>query len=114
MSMDVAFARVAAIAASINLPGLETATSYGTPSLKVRGKFMARMFDDTTLVVRVPRAEKAFLMEADPQTFFETDHYRGYDAFLVRLDVADDATIAGRLECAWRMQAPARLVAGRK
>ena len=114
MGMDAAFARVAAIAASIGLPGVETGSSYGTPSLKVRGKFMARMYDDTTLVVRVPRAEKAFLMEADPRIFFETDHYKGYDAFLVRLDCADDATIAGRLECAWRMQAPARLVAARK
>ena len=105
-----AFARVLAIAASTGLPGIEAGSSYGTPSLHVRGKFLARIKDADTLVVRCPVEEKHFLMEADPAVFFETDHYRGYPAFLVRLSAADDATIAGRLERAWRMQAPKKLV----
>jgi hypothetical protein len=50
-------------------------------------------------------------MQADPAIFFETDHYTGYPAVLLRLHAADDATIAGRLEAAWRMQAPKRLQA---
>jgi hypothetical protein len=114
--MQAAFARVVAIAASTGLPEIEAGTSYGTPSLKVRGKFMARMKDADTLVVRCPLEEKAFLMSADPDVFFETDHYKGYDAVLVRLSAADDATIAGRIAQAWRMQAPRRLVTekGRK
>jgi hypothetical protein len=107
---DAAFARVLAIAASTGLPGIEAGRSYGTPSLNVRGKFMARIKDADTLVVRCPVEEKHFLMEADPAVFFETDHYKGYPAFLVRLGAADDATIAGRLERAWRMQAPKKLV----
>ena len=107
---DAAFARVLVIAASTGLPGIEAGSSYGTPSLNVRGKFLARMKDADTLVVRCPVEEKHFLMEADPAVFFETDHYRGYPAFLVRLSAADDATIAGRLERAWRMQAPKKLV----
>jgi hypothetical protein len=108
--VDAAFARVRAIAASTGLPGVEAGRSYGTPSLNVRGKFMARIKDADTLVVRCPVDEKHFLMEADPAVFFETDHYKGYPAFLVRLSAADDATIAGRLERAWRMQAPKKLV----
>ena len=107
---DAAFARVLAIAASTGLPGIEAGRSYGTPSVNVRGKFMARIKDADTLVVRCPVEEKHFLMEADPAVFFETDHYKGYPAFLVRLGAADDATIAGRLERAWRMQAPKKLV----
>jgi hypothetical protein len=107
---DAAFARVLAIAASTGLPGIEAGSSYGTPSLNVRGKFLARIKDADTLVVRCPVEEKQFLMEADPAVFFETDHYKGYPAFLVRLSAADDATIAGRLEWAWRMQAPKKLV----
>ena len=106
--MERAFARVLAIAASTNLPGIEAGTSYGTPSLKVAGKFMARLRDADTLVVRCPLAEKAFLLEAAPDLFYETDHYKGYDAILLRLDVADDTTITGRIEVAWRMQAPKR------
>jgi hypothetical protein len=109
--MDAAFARVRQIAASTGLPAIEVGTSYGTPSLHVRGKFLARMKDDDTLVVRCPLQEKAFLMSADPAVFFETDHYTGYPAVLVRLSAADDAAIAGRLEQAWRMQAGKRAVA---
>ena len=72
---------------------------------------MARLRDAETLVVRCPLDEKSMLMEAEPAVFYETDHYRGYDAILVRLDAADDTTLRGRLERAWRMQAPARLIA---
>jgi hypothetical protein len=109
--MQTSFARVQAIAASTALPGIEAGTSYGTPGLKVAGKFLARMKDEETLVVRCPLEEKSFLMQADPAIFYETDHYTGYPAVLVRLDAADDAAIAGRLEAAWRMQAPKRLQA---
>jgi hypothetical protein len=109
--VEAAFARVKTIAASTGLPGIEATTSYGTPSLKVAGKFLVRMKDAETLVVRCPLEEKSFLMQADPAVFFETDHYTGYPAVLVHLGAADDATIAGRLEVAWRMQAPKRLQA---
>ncbi|HTZ70100.1 MAG TPA: MmcQ/YjbR family DNA-binding protein [Acetobacteraceae bacterium] len=109
MDIDKAFAHVRKIAESTGLPGFEISTSYGTPSLKVAGKFLARMKDAETLVVRCPLDEKAMLMEAAPDLFYETDHYRGYDALLVRLPAADNATIAARLTRAWEMQAPARL-----
>jgi hypothetical protein len=108
--MEAAFARVLAIAASTGLPEVEPGTSYGTPSLNVRGKFLARIKDADTLVVRCPLEEKTFLMAADPAVFFETDHYKGYPAVLVRLSQADNETIAGRLVQAWWMQAPKRLV----
>jgi len=94
--MQAAFARVKAIAASTGLPGIEASTSYGTPSLKVAGKFLARIKDAEILVVHCPLEEKSFLMQADPAVFFETDHYTGYPAVLVDLQAADDATIAGR------------------
>ena len=104
-------ARLLAIVADAALPGVEQSISYGTPSLKVRGKFMARLRDDETLVVKCPREEKSMLMEAAPEIFYETDHYKGHDSFLVRLAAADDRTLRGRLETAWRMQAPPRLLA---
>ncbi len=100
--------RIAALAA---WPGVAEATSYGTPSLTVGGKFMARLKDADTLVVRCPLGEKSFLMEAAPAVFFETPHYSGYPAVLVRLSAADDETLRGRLEVAWRMQATKRLIA---
>jgi hypothetical protein len=86
-------------------------TSYGTASLKVDGRFLARLRDADTLVVRCPLEEKAFLMEAEPAVYFETDHYKGHPAILVRLSAASDEALQGRLERAWRMQAGRRRIA---
>ncbi len=87
------------------MTGVERSVSYGTPSLKVRGKFMAREKDAVTLAIRCPLEEKAILIEAEPDFYFETDHYRGYDAMLIHMNVIDDARLTARLERAWLMQA---------
>jgi hypothetical protein len=100
MDMQAAMDRVADIAARTGIAGIERGTSYGTPALKLKGRFLCRMRDPDTLVVRCALEEKAFLMAADPAIFYETDHYRGYDAVLVRLGAADDATVEGRLRAA--------------
>jgi hypothetical protein len=51
------------VAMACDLPGVETSTSYGTPSLKVRKKFMARLREDDVLVlVQVDDIEQRMLM----------------------------------------------------
>jgi hypothetical protein len=50
-------------------------------------------------------------MQADPATFFTTDHYRGYPTVLVRLGSVRAADVRSVLEQAWRRSAPKRLVA---
>ena len=102
------FARVRAAAA--HLPEVEESTWYGTPSLKVRGKGFARVKDADTLVVLCPVEEKEMLMEVDPKVYFETDHYKGWPAVLVRLKAISAAQLRHRLEQAWRLKAPKRLV----
>lgn len=60
-------------------PGVEESTSYGTPALKVSGKLVARLWEDgETLVLKCDPNERDLLIETAPQTFFLTDHYRGY------------------------------------
>jgi hypothetical protein len=107
--LQSAFARVKAAASA--LPGIEDSTSYGTPALKVRGKLVARMKDADTLVVRCPIDDKEFLLAAGPRIYFETDHYKGWPAVLVRLNRIGEAELRLRLERAWRLQAPKRLIA---
>ena len=107
--LETAFARVRAAAA--HLPEVEEATSYGTPALKVRGKLFARLKDADTLVVHSAPDEKEMLMEVDPTIYFETDHYKGWHAVLVRLNKISTAKLRHRLEQAWRQKAPKRLVA---
>lgn len=103
------FARVRKAAA--HLPEVEAGTSYGTPALKVRGKLIARLKDADTLVVMCAMDEKEMLMAADPEVYFETDHYKGWPAVLVRLKRIGTDRLRHRLEQAWRLKAPKRLVA---
>ena len=70
----------------LSFPGVEEGPCYGTPGFRVRGKFLARLKEDgTTLVVKCGDEERDFRMEADPKTFFITDHYRGYPSVLAKL-----------------------------
>ena len=97
------------------LPGVEESTSYGTPSLKVAGKFLCRLKEDgDTLALRIGFEQREMLMETEPKTFFITDHYLNYPAILVRLPRIGAAKLAAILEEAWRFSAPARLQAARR
>ena len=72
------------------LPGVEESTAYGSPALKVHGKLLAcvpsnRSAEPGSLVVRVDFDDRDELLAADPDTYYVTDHYVGYNAVLVRL-----------------------------
>ena len=101
------------VATGVRFPGVEEGTSYGTPSLKVRGKFMARLrTNPDALVVRtIDLADRDALLKGDPDVFFITPHYEGYPAVLVRLEAVDPAMLAELIEDAWRLQAAKRVVA---
>src|SRR5207248_3717426 len=97
---------------ALALPGVEEGPCYGTPGFRVRGKFLARLWEDgETLVVKCGDDERDFRMQSDPETFFITDHYRGYPAVLVRLSTVNAEDLRDVLEQAWRFNAPKRLVA---
>lgn len=98
--------------AAEGLPEVEEGISYGTPSLKVRKKFLCRVKDADTAVVTCPLEEKEMLISDAPEIFFETDHYKGWPAILVRISHVSDEELRNRMRIAWRMQAPKRLVTG--
>ncbi len=93
------------------LPGVQARTSYGTPALFVGKKLLVRLKEDARdVVLRMSLEEKAFLIEADPDTFYETDHYKGWPAVLGRLDRLDTETIAVLLARQWRASATRTLL----
>lgn len=97
---------------ALALPGVGEGPCYGTRGFRVRGKFLARLWEDgETLVVKCGDEERDFRMRAAPRTFFITDHYRGYPTVLVRLARVRLADLREVLEEAWRRNAPKRLVA---
>jgi hypothetical protein len=104
------FERVVRCAA--HLPEVEQSTWYGTLSLKVKGKSFCRMKEkmEAVLVVMVPLGLKEALIEAEPDKYFETPHYTGWPAMLVRLGAVSDEELANRLECAWMEKAPKKLI----
>jgi hypothetical protein len=68
-------------------PDVEEGTSYGTPAFRCKKKLIARLHQDgKSLVLKVGDATRDHLLQADPDTFFVTDHYRGYPYVLAHLD----------------------------
>jgi hypothetical protein len=106
-SFAPALARLAA--AAQGLPEIELGTSYGTPALKVRKKMLCRIKDADTVVVMCPLEEKELLIEAAPEFYFETDHYRGWPTLLVRIHAVPLDELELRLRRAFAMQAPKSL-----
>jgi hypothetical protein len=89
------------------LPGVEESTAYGAPALKVHGKLLAcvpshRSAEPASLVVRVDFDERAELLAADPDTYYITDHYVGYNAVLVRLSRVDSDALRDLLGMAYK------------
>ena len=100
------------VALARELPGVEASTSYGRPAIKVGGKFMAGFnTDEKAFVLRLNNVEEQdFLIEMAPAIYYITDHYRGYPAVLARPTKMSKKEARGRLEQAWRKQAPKALV----
>jgi hypothetical protein len=95
---------------ALALPGVEERTSYGTPACFVGKALLVRLKENgTDVVLRMSLEEKAFLIEADPDTFYETDHYKGWPAVLARLDKLDEDTVQTLLLRQWRVAAPKKL-----
>ncbi len=105
-----AYERVLKLTAA--LPGIEHTRAYGTPCIKVLGKVMARLRSESEggLALRCDFPDRHMLMQADPRTFYVTDHYLNYPMVLINLEEVRWDAMPGLLETAWRLVAPRRLV----
>jgi hypothetical protein len=72
-------------------PDVEATTKYdGSPVLKCRGCFMAGMAGHAsaapdTLVVRIDREARGWLLDEAPERYYLTAHYAPHPVVLVRL-----------------------------
>lgn len=99
-----------AVVFALTLPETELSTSYGKPAVKVRGKaFMFTGREEGSFAASSPLPEKELLIETDPETFWETDHYRGWPAVLVRYRSADRERVESVIARAWWDKAPRAL-----
>ncbi len=75
---------------ALALPGVEEGMSYGTPAFRLKGKLIARLHQDgSSIMFKLGFEARDHLMQADPRTFFITEHYRNYPSVLARLDRLD-------------------------
>ncbi|HEX6746486.1 MAG TPA: MmcQ/YjbR family DNA-binding protein [Longimicrobium sp.] len=106
--MPVGFDQVREMAMA--LPGVTEGVAMGTPAFYVRKLFFMRLKEDgETLVLRINLFEREYLLQAEPDAYFVTDHYREYPVVLARLPALSVERLRPRIEDAWRMRAPKRL-----
>jgi len=100
-----------AIAHALTLPDTELATSYGAPTVKVASNgrgFLARGHEpQEAFCLLIDRDTIEMLKETDPDTFFQTPHYVGWDALLVRYSSNDPERVRTMIALA-RDQAAAK------
>lgn len=99
------------VAIGVALPAVEVGTAYGTPAMRVKGKFMGRLREDgETLAIRCDPEERPLLLEAHPTVLFLTPHYDKWPMVLVVLPRADAALVRELVEDAWAERAPRKLL----
>ena len=97
---------------ALTFPGAEEGTSYGTPAFHAAKKFWTRLKEDgKSIVVRIDIEERAVLIEADPKTYFITEHYRAWPAMLVSLEHAHEKQVRHLLEQSWRGMVTKKMLA---
>jgi hypothetical protein len=105
------------VALTADLPMVGVGSNYGTPAVQVRGKAFARMWSDReyardgvegteVLVLWCELEEKPLVLEALVGVCFETTHYNGHGAFLVRLADIEPDDLYDLLEDSYRLKAP--------
>lgn len=87
----------AAIACALTLPGTELSTSYGKPAVKVAANRQGFLFighePDTSFCLRLDHSLVEILLETGPETFWQSPHYAGSAALLVRFDSPEPARV---------------------
>jgi hypothetical protein len=107
----ITWPKLKALALSLDLPNVVETTSWGQPTLKAHGKLWAWWSPhEDAPVFKTTFEERDFLIEADPDTFFFTDHYRAHPLVLVRPAKLDPAWAKARLLKTWRDMAPKKIL----
>jgi hypothetical protein len=89
----------------LRLPGVTEGLFMNRPSLQQRGRSIIGSKDGKVLVVHCSLEIKDVLLEADPDVYFQTDHYVGYPAVLMRPEKIDKDLLRIRIVEAWKLNA---------
>ncbi len=86
-----------AIDFALTLPDNELGTSYGKAAAKVVSNGRAFLFPsheaDTSFAVAIDLGTIEILKETDPETFWQSPHYVGWEGVLIRYDSKDSERV---------------------
>ncbi|KQN90423.1 hypothetical protein ASE95_13070 [Sphingomonas sp. Leaf231] len=87
---------------ALTLPATEAATSYNQPAIKTRGKLICSTGHEAgSFHIAASHAEKAVLIDSDPETFWQTPHHANWPGLLARHGSSDPARIRIVITRAW-------------
>jgi hypothetical protein len=102
---------VKALALGLGLPHVIETTSWDHPVLKAHGKMWVWWSNSADApVFKVPFEEREMLVQAAPETFFFTAHYRSHPLILMRPENFDREWALANLVRVWRAMAPKRVL----
>jgi len=91
-----------AVAFALTLPDTERGTSYGKPAVKIVSNGRAFLFPsheaDTSFGVAIDLDAIEMLKETDPDTFWQSPHYVGWEGVLIRYDSSDEERVRDVIE----------------
>jgi len=91
-----------AVAFALNLPGTELSTSYGKPAVKVVSNGRPFLYPgheaDTSFAIAIDLDTIEILKATDPETYWQSPHYEGWAAVLVRYDSKDSERVRNMIE----------------
>lgn len=107
----LAYEDIKKLALSIGFPGVTEAVSWGQPCLKAHGKLWFFWSpSENAPVFKVSFEERDMLVEAAPDIFFYTPHYKSHQLVLARPEKIDRDWIRANLVRVWRQMAPKRVL----
>jgi hypothetical protein len=117
MASGATFADVRKIGKS--LEGIEDATAYGAPCLKLNGRILAcqainKQAEPHSLMVRLPFDQRDALIEEAPDVYYLKPHYEPWPCVLVRLPKVDRDALRDLMTGAWRHAVAEKPVRARK
>ena len=91
-----------AVAYALTLPDTELSTSYGKPAVKVKSNGRAFLYTghehQYSFGIGIDLDTVEILKETDPDTFFQTPHYEGWPAVLIRFGSDDPERVRAMIE----------------
>jgi hypothetical protein len=91
-----------AVAYALSLPDTELGTSYGKTAVKLVSNGRAFLYtgheSGSSFGIAIDMDTIEMLKETDPDTFWQSPHYEGWPAVLIRYDSADPERVRAMIE----------------